>query len=232
MEHPILIAGATGGVGQNLVAQMRAAKRPLRAFVRDMQRGRRLFGPEPDLVVGDTRQTDTLPVALENVRMVICATGTRQAVGDDDPQHVDYEGVCNLVTASVKAGVERFVLVSTMRVTDPNHPLNEFGRVLDWKLKGENVLRESGLNYTIVRPGGLTDDPGACKGLRLGQGDAMRTGLITRSDVAEICLRVLDIPTTYNATFEVINNDDTPRVTDWAAFFSELVPDHELNTNG
>jgi len=57
-----------------------------------------------------------------------------------------------------RAGVERFVQISSMGVTNPYHYLDKnLDNVLRWKLRGDEVLRASGLRYTIVRPGGLTD---------------------------------------------------------------------------
>ncbi len=142
---------------------------------------------------------------------MICAIGAKAPAGDGSPEKVDYEGVRNLVLAARNASVRRFVLVSSIAVTHPEHPLNNFGRVLDWKLKGEDVLRTSGLNYTIIRPGGLTDDSGGMTGFKIGQGDTISGGRISRSDVAAICLAALDEIASYHTTFEVVAEEgDVP----------------------
>jgi uncharacterized protein YbjT (DUF2867 family) len=104
-------------------------------------------------------------------------------------------------------------------VTHPDHPLNAFGQVLTWKLKGEDALRGSGLNYTIVCPGGLRDEPGGRYRLRFDQGDRM-TGMISREDVAEICIQALDEPAARNLTFEVVQTgEEGPN--DWKALFRQ-----------
>ena len=119
--------------------------------------------------------------------------------------------------------MEHFVLVSSCAVTKPDHPLNKFGQVLTWKLKGEDVLRASGLAYTIVRPGGLTNEPGGQSALVIDQGDRLN-GMISRADVAEVCVQALQQPNARNTTFEVVQAQGAP-VDDWAALFATLRPD-------
>ena len=220
----ILVAGATGGVGQELVRQLLKTGARVRLLVRAEKRARKLFSDGIEIMPGDTRLPDSLPAALAGIRYVICATGTRSPFGKNSPQHVDYEGVRNLAQAARAAGVEHFVLVSSISVTRPENPLNKFGRVLDWKLAGENALRASGLNYSVVRPGGLSDRPSGQVSLQFDQGDRI-SGMVGRADVAQACLQALLHPETRNATFEMIENPAAPTPPDWAALFAGLKPD-------
>jgi len=220
MVDVILVVGATGGVGQQVTRKLLARGESLCLLVRNPVRIRTLFGDVPCVFVGDTRQPDTLTPAFQDVRAVICATGTTTPVGSNNPEHVDYQGVRNLVEAARAAKVEHFVLVSSCSVTKPDHPLNKFGQVLTWKLKGEDALRASGLTYTIVRPGGLTDEPGGQAALIFDQGDRI-SGMISRADVAEVCIQALQQPNARNATFEVVQTQGAP-VDDWASLFAAL----------
>jgi len=236
MSGPVLIAGATGGVGRHLVRRLLARNYPVRALVRDVEKARQVLGPQVELVGGDTRKPHTLAPAVAGVRAVICVTGSRSPLGPNSPKHVDYEGVRNLVTAARAAGVEHFVLISSIGVTRPNLPPDAFGRefrnilhywfvrrMLVWKFKGEEAVRESGLTYTIVRPGGLTDEPGGRKALRFDQGDRI-TGRISRADLAEVCIQALQQPGARNVTFEVVEGEGPPPG-DWTALFADLKPD-------
>lgn len=227
MSQPILVAGATGGVGQHLVGRLMGQNQPVRALVRSAERAAPLFGAQAllTLVEGDARQTITLPNAVVGVRAVICSIRAKAPVGEGSPEKIDYEGVRNLVLAARNAGVRRFILVSALGVTHPGYPLNNFGRALDWKRKGEDVLRTSGLLYTIVRAGDLTDAPGGAGGIRVDQGDRM-TGSISRSDVAAVCVAALDAITTYHTTFEIITDEHAPpaSLTD---LFASLKTDRE-----
>lgn len=230
MMPPILIAGATGGVGRQLVGKLTAQDQEVRALVRDVRQAQEFFGAQEclTLVEGDSRSPISLPNAVVGVRAVICAITAKAPAGDSSPEKIDYQGVRHLVLAARNAGVGRFILVSALGATHPEHPLNNFGRRLDWKLKGEDVLRTSGLLYTIVRPGTLTDDPGGVRGIRVGQGDRISGGSISRSDVAAVCLAALDDIATYHTTFEIVAQDDEPPRS-FSELFAVLKTDRELN---
>lgn len=233
MPQPLLIAGATGGIGQQLVGKLTAQDQDVRALVRSRAEADKLFGSQPclQLVEGDVGQPITLPKAVVGARAVICTVGAKAPVGADSPEKVDYEGVRNLILAARNAGVSRFILISSIGVTHPEHPLNSFGRVLDWKLKGEEVLRTSGLNYTIIRPGGLTDESGGKTGLRIGQGDTISGGRISRSDAAAVCLAALDDISTFHTTFEIVA-DENAAPGNLHDLFAALKTDRELGENG
>ncbi len=221
MPETILVAGATGGTGQQIVGKLKTAGYGVRALVRNQAKAQGVLGEGVEFVVGSTLDAATLTPAMAGVRAVICATGTRVPVGDDRPERVDYEGVRNLVNAAQTAGVQRFILISSALVTHSEHPLNNFGRVLDWKLKGENALRESGLAYTIIRPGGLTDQPGGMAGVQVDQGDKI-SGIISRNDVAAAACHALDNITTYHTTFEIVNIPGDPHPLDRAEYWQNL----------
>jgi len=103
---------------------------------------------------------------------VVSAIGARGAKGPDRPEMIDYQGVANLAAAAAQAGIRHFVLVSSMGTTQADHPLNKlFGNVMIWKAKGEQALRDSGVPYTIVRPGGLVNEPAGQGRIQLVQGD-------------------------------------------------------------
>ena len=229
-QRIFFVAGATGRVGQQIVSKLLRQGRHVRALVRDRDKGRALLGENLELVEGDTRRIDTVQDALVGVNVVVCATGARASEGSNSPEQVDYEGVRNLVQAARLAEVERFILISSLAVTNSDHPLNQFGRVLDWKLKGEDFLRHSGVPYTIIRPGGLTDEPGGQSALQFDQGDRI-TGQVSRADVAEVALRSLDYPSSVNATFEVIASAGTPP-SDWSPLFETLQSDEATRAAG
>jgi uncharacterized protein YbjT (DUF2867 family) len=115
------------------------------------------------------------------------------------------------------------VLVSQIYVTRSNHSMNRYGHLLDWRLRGEDAVRESGFPYTVIRPSWLTNDPGR-SGIRLEQGDT-GDGSVSRADVAEICLQALVCPSADRLTFEVYNEDGAAP-DDWDKRFADLRKDH------
>lgn len=222
----VLVAGATGQTGQLIVRELLASGYEVRALVRDTTKARQTLGEKVDLVQGDIKDPATLTAAFAGTDAVISAVGARGAKGPDRPEAIDYQGVKNLVDAAVAARSRQFVLVSSRSVTQPDNPLNKlFGNVLIWKLKGEDALRASGVPYTVVRPGGLTNGPGGDKEVVFEQGDTVSAQTtITRADVARICVQALQYPEARNRTFETSARPGTP-VTDWRAKFAALRPD-------
>ncbi|XP_011622993.2 uncharacterized protein LOC18433257 [Amborella trichopoda] len=173
---------------------------------------------------GDTRnQEDLDPSMFEGVTHVICCTGTtafpsRRWDGENTPQRVDWEGVRNLV-ATLPPTLERFVLVSSVGVTKstelPWSIMNLFG-VLKYKKKGEDFLCYSGVPFTIIRAGRLTDGPytsydlntllkataGKRRAVLIGQGDKL-VGEVSRLVVAEACIQAMDLECTKGQIYEI-----------------------------
>jgi len=118
------------------------------------------------------------------------------------------------------------VLISSLAVTHPDHPLNKYGRVLDMKLAGENAVRElygeSGFRHTILRPGGLLNGPAFRHELRFDTGDKI-SGSIDRGDVAEVAVISLWHPKAENKTFELIKaGEDEIAQSSLEGFFEAL----------
>ena len=126
----------------------------------------------------------------------------------------------------------QFVMISSAGVTRPGKPnLNlaeeppavrmndQLGGILTWKLRGEDVVRESGLNYTIIRPCALTEKPGD-KLLELSQGDTIK-GQVSRDAIAQLCLEAMENTQACNKTFEVRETSEQG-VTNWDSLFSQL----------
>ena len=144
MSDSILVAGATGNVGQHVVRKLLADQRSTVALVRDKAQAEKTLGTQVKFIVGDVSQPETLSTALQSARSIICTIGARFAQGATAEQ-IDYAGVKNLIEAAQAAQIDRFVLVSSIAATQPDHPLNRFGQVLTWKFKSEELLRSSGL---------------------------------------------------------------------------------------
>ncbi len=223
MAQEILVAGATGRTGKIIVNKLIQQGHKPRVLVRDLHAARILWKNSVVYTQGDVRELQTLILAMRGVSAIISAIGAQTPVGKNCPKRVGYEGVANLVKAACSIGVKRVILISSIAVTRPEHPINCFGQVLEWKLKGEEALRQSGLEYVIIRPGGLKDTPGISRKLLLGQGDRL-LGLLNRSDLAEICLYALKYPYPLRVTFEVIEVDQNDKK-GWRQQFAALAMD-------
>ncbi len=150
---------------------------------------------------------------------------------------MDGEGVKNLILAA-PSSLKRFVFVSSCGVLrKDNFPfkiLNTFG-VLDAKLYAEKALEQSGLPYTIIRPGRLIDGPYTSydlntllkaktdgkKAVVIGTGDNLN-GDTSRIDVANVCVECLNYDITINQALDIINSGPRPELIDWQKLFHEI----------
>ncbi len=222
----VLVAGATGRTGRLVLDQLRRDPRfAIRPMARDVAAARKKTGSDYAWVAGDVTKPETLGPALAGVSLVIVTIGATERSGPNSPEFVDYGGVRNLTDAARAAGVRQLVLESSMGAGSGGGLLGMVlnllsGDALTWKARGEAHLRASGVPYTIVRPGGLTDDPGGQAGIALQQGDA-GSGRIPRADVAAVMIAALDNPDALGKTFEVIS-DDRAKWEAWRTGFSAL----------
>jgi uncharacterized protein YbjT (DUF2867 family) len=135
-----------------------------------------------------------------------------------NPEKVDYYGQIAQIDLAKKIGVKHVVLVSSMGGTNPNDFLNTLGRdkdgnggdILKWKRKAEKYLINSGLQYTIIHPGGLKDAPGGELDFRLDVNDNIQKSSggmrsITRCDVAKLCVAALTACNGQSTSFDCVN---------------------------
>jgi len=219
-----LVAGATGKTGSLVVAELQRQGYPVRAFVRDTAKAAERLGPEVEAAAGDLKDADSIAAALGGVGAVINAAGASGGGGEDNtPEKVDYEGARNLADAAYAAGVDQYVLVSSRGVTMDDHFLNRmFNNVLIWKRKGEEAVAASGIDYTIVRPGGLGDGEGGQQTIVFEQGDARSEGIfINRADVGRVCVAALKHDAARNKVFEIHAVEGEPQA-DFGANFEAL----------
>lgn len=151
------------------------------------------------------------------------------------PYDVDYLGAQSQIEASKDCGINHFVFLSSMGGTQPDNFLNTIGKVegdeksgniLMWKRKAEKCLIASGLKYSIVHPGGLTDKKSARSEIVLGFDDELlkeKVRSISRADVATVCIQSLQQPGAANKSFDIISKDlpdNANAYTDWRTFFA------------
>jgi uncharacterized protein YbjT (DUF2867 family) len=209
----VLVAGASGKTGRLVLeAAVRSGFR-VRGMARDPAKAKAEIPGRYEWVAGDVRDPVSLEPAMAGVDYVVCAIGATERSGPNGPEFVDYGGVKNLAESAKPAGVKQFVLVSS---TGVGGGAGAYGwmlntilmpGILEWKGKGEQALRASGLPYTILRPGGLTNDRGGQQGIRFTQGDTLGGGMIARADLATVAVAVLGNQAAVGKTLELAGDD-------------------------
>uniref|UniRef100_A0A7N0U3G4 NAD(P)-binding domain-containing protein n=1 Tax=Kalanchoe fedtschenkoi TaxID=63787 RepID=A0A7N0U3G4_KALFE len=220
----VFVAGATGATGKRIVEQLLAKGFSVKAGVRDVEKAKTTFtsnNPALQFVKADvTEGSDKLAEVIgDDSDAVICATGFRRSWDLLAPWKVDNIGTVNLVEACRKRGVNRFILISSILVNgaamgqllNPAYVfLNVFGLVLVAKLQAENYIRKSGINYTIVRPGGLRNDHPSGN-IVMEPEDTLYSGSISRDQVAEVAVGALALPQSHYKVVEIVASPDAPK---------------------
>ena len=197
------VAGATGETGRRIVKELVRRNIPVRAMVRNLEKARQILPPEAELVVGDVLKPESLSAAIGDSTVVLSATGASPSFDPTGPYKVDLEGTKNLVDAAKTKGIQHFVMVSSLCVSQIFHPLNLFWLILVWKKQAEEYLEKSGLTYTIVRPGGLKNEDNPDP-VVMSAADTLFDGSISRTKVAQVCVEALSEPDSHNKIVEVV----------------------------
>ena len=152
----IAVSGASGKTGWRVVEEALGRGWGVKAILRpgsEVPPG--LVGSE--LVRLELGDTPALAAALSGCDALVIATGARPSVDLAGPLKVDALAIRSQIAACREAGLKRVVLVSSLCSGRWFHPLNLFGLILVWKGVGERWLAASGLEWTVVRPGGLKE---------------------------------------------------------------------------
>ncbi|MFN8907249.1 MAG: SDR family oxidoreductase [Pseudanabaena sp.] len=203
------VAGATGQTGRHIVTELVKRNIPVKALVRDLELAQKLLPPEVELVRGNVLFADTLAEAIADCDVVVCATGAKPSLNAMEPYLVDYIGTKNLVNAAKAKNIKHFAIVSSLCVSKFFHPLNLFWLVLFWKKQAEKYLQNSGLTYTIVRPGGLLNYE-KLGGLVMSSADTLFEGSIPRTKVAQVTVEALFEDAAKNKLVEIVVGADHP----------------------
>lgn len=153
-----------------------------------------------------------LEASLQGIDALVIATGARPSVDLSGPMRVDAWGVKRQVVACQRAGVPRVILVSSLCAGRLRHPLNLFGLILLWKRVGEHALERSGLDWTVIRPGGLSERESDLdqEGVFWTGPDQQDSASIPRRLVARCCVEALETPESIGRILEVTSSAEHP----------------------
>ncbi len=220
----VLVAGASGRMGGYMIEQLADAGYAVRGLTRNPGKARARFGDRYEWRAADVRNPKQIRDAMQGVDYVISSIGAMEGGGPNGPEFLDYGGVRNLVDAAVEHQVKQFVLVSSIGAGQRFHLINiTIDNVLTWKRRGEDHLRQSGLNYTVVRPGGLRAGEGGA-GVKFFPGDIKGGSFIWIPDAAAVTVAAIDNPDAYSKTF-VILTDTASSPRDWRSAYAALPAD-------
>ena len=208
----LAVTGASGKTGWRVARQALDRGYQVRALLRPASVApEELAGAE--IVRLDLSDAVALRQALEGCEALVIATGARPSVDLFGPMKVDALAIRSQIDACKAVGLERVVLVSSLCSGRWFHPLNLFGLILVWKRVGERWLQESGLRWTVVRPGGLRESEAGLEqeGVVYSGPDQQDSQSIPRRLVARVCLEALETPAAEGRIIEITSRQQQPR---------------------
>jgi uncharacterized protein YbjT (DUF2867 family) len=204
----VVIAGGHGQIALRLARLLSARGERVRSLVRNPDHVADVEAAGASAVVADMEALDDLSEHVSGADAVVFAAGAGPGSGPERKRTVDYGAAVKLIEAAQAARVRRYVMVSSIGADDPGGGSEAMRPYLQAKADADAALVESGLDFTIVRPGRLTNDPGAA---RVAVGERLEIADIPRDDVAAVLVGVLDEPRTVGRTFVCVAGD-TPIV--------------------
>mgnify|MGYP001388259561 CR=1 FL=1 len=190
----IAIFGGSRGVGRQALAQALEQGHDVQALLRHPE-SFDFTHPQLTIIQGDVLRPEDAAATVAGVDAVVCSLGSTA----DNPGNVVSQGTENIMTAMQAAGVKRLVVVSSIGVGDSKDQVPLAFKMLmktvlksamEEKEKQEAAVQASGLDWVIVRPGGLTDGP-RTGNYKFGVGKAIKAGQVSRADVADFVLKQL-----------------------------------------
>jgi uncharacterized protein YbjT (DUF2867 family) len=204
----VAIAGGHGKIARRLARVLVARDDRVRGLIRnpDHTADLRADGAEPVLCDLEAADVEEVAAAIEGADAAVFAAGAGPGSGAPRKLTMDRDGAVKLLEAAGSAGVERYVIVSSVGAENPPPEGDDvFSVYLRAKAEADRALAASDRAWTIVRPGSLTDDPGTGR-VRIGT-EPFR-GKVSRDNVAQVLDTVLHDPRTVRTTFYVSDGDD------------------------
>jgi putative NADH-flavin reductase len=190
----LAVFGATGGTGKEIVSQALAAGDEVTVLVRDPAK-MTLNHDKLYLVIGDVLNSDKVEEALAGSEAVCCSLGNTA----NNPDFVVSDGTRNIIEGMIKQGIKRLVVVTALGVGDSRDQVTLSFKMLmktvlrkayEDKERQEQLVRDSSLDWVIVRPGGLTNGPTTGE-YKFGLDPSIVAGQVSRADVAAFVLQQL-----------------------------------------
>lgn len=200
----VAIAGGHGQIALHLERLLTAAGHHCTALIRNPDHADdvRAAGADPVMLDLEKASVDELAATLTGHDAVVFAAGAGPNSSSERKATVDRDGAILLANAATEASIQRYVMISAMSADDGDPESDDIFQIyLVAKGDADRAVRESGLDWTIVRPGGLTNEEPT--GL-VDAGDAVERGSIPRADVAAVLVAVIEGVASIGETFEVV----------------------------
>jgi uncharacterized protein YbjT (DUF2867 family) len=200
----LVIAGGHGQIALRLETLLSARSERVRGLIRNPEHAADLQERGAEPVICDMEAEDDLGPFVEGADAIVFAAGAGPGSGPERKRTVDLGAAVKLIDAAKRLGIDRYVMVSAIGASAPERSSEAMRPYYDAKAQADRALAGSGLAFTIVRPGSLTNDSGTGH-VRTGQD--IGSGSISRDDVAATVAAVLAAPNTIGVSFDLLEGD-------------------------
>ncbi len=203
----ITIAGGHGKIAMLLHPILKDKGHSVKGLIRKPEQAEALRRAGAEPVICDIEKEEDISEAVGRADAVIFAAGAGPGSGAERKWTVDRDGAVKLMKAAHKNGIPRYIMISAMGLDKPRG--NEVFQVYQKaKAEADEALCNSGLDYTIIKPGRLTDEPGTGN---VALAPDLPRGEIPRQDVARVIAEILEKPETAGHTFDLVSGDTSIR---------------------
>jgi uncharacterized protein YbjT (DUF2867 family) len=202
----VAIAGGHGQIALRLTRLLADREDEVVSLIRNPDHAEdvREAGGEPVVCDLEEASEDELADAVNGAGAVVFAAGAGPGSGSARKDTMDFGGAAKLIAAAKRDGISRYLMVSSMGANPDQEGDETFAVYLRAKGKADAELQASGLDYTIIRPGRLTDDPGSG---RVTLAEQVDRGQVSRDDVAAVLVAALDEPATIGKTLALVSGE-------------------------
>lgn len=204
----VLVVGANGQIGKHLITILKESNKhtPI-AFVRKEEQQKEFEKDGVEARLGNLEDTvDSIKEQLDDVEAIVYTAGSGGSTGYDKTLLIDLDGAVKVIEAAKEKEIDRFLIVSAMQANKRENWNKEMKPYYVAKHYADRMLEESGLTFTIVRPGGLLNDAGTGK-VDLSSNDQGEPRTVSRKDVAKVVFHAIDNENTFNKGFDLASGE-------------------------
>lgn len=202
----VLVIGANGQIGKQIVNLLhKSDQHSVRAMVRNLEQATQWKQSGVETVVADLEDdVNAIAKAAKGCNAVIFTAGSGGKTGPDKTLLIDLDGAVKSMEAAEQLGIKRFIMISALQAHQRENWNEKIRPYYVAKHYADRMLRASNLNYTIIRPGGLLNEPGNGK---IAVAENLPRNTISREDVARTAVAVLEEENTYFRSFDLLSGN-------------------------
>lgn len=202
----VFVVGANGQIGKQLINLLKESdEHTVRAMVRNEEQVEAFGKLGVETKLADLEgSVEDIANAAKGCDAIVFAAGSGSHTGADKTMLIDLDGAAKTIEAAEKIGIERYIMVSAIQANNRESWGKTPSYYMAAKHHADRILEQSDLTYTIIRPGGLLNEPGTGKVLAA---ENIKSGSIPREDVAKTIFASLTDEHTFKRSFDLVSGE-------------------------